>query len=162
MNKKFCIIILLAIVFGFSPALFSQENLILNGSFERISSGLPDFWARDVWRDADTVFLSEEGDALSGDYFATIKSGQPNDSKLLQRVKVDPDTCYKLSCWIKAHGADAEKKGANITVLGILETSPDFTDTRGEWEYTEFYVKNRTRSEGDDSIPQAGRLREYK
>ncbi len=141
MNKKFCIIILLAIVFGFSPALFSQENLILNGSFERVSSGLPDFWAKNVWRDGDTVFLSEEGDALSGDYFATIKSGQPNDSKLLQRVKVDPDTCYKLSCWIKAHGADAEKKGANITVLGILETSPDFTDTRGEWKYTEFYVK---------------------
>ena len=141
MNKKLCIIILAAIVLVFPSTLFSQENLILNSSFEKVSAGLPDFWTTDVWQKGDTVFLSEKEDAFSGDCFATIKSGQPNDSKLLQRVKVDPGTYYKLSCWIKAYGADVGKKGANITILGILDTSPDFTDTRGEWEYTDLYVK---------------------
>ncbi len=145
MNKKLCIIILAAIVLGFPSVLFSQENFILNGSFEKVSAGLPDFWTTDVWQKGDTVFLSEKEDAFSGDCFVTIKSGQPNDSKLLQRVKVDPDTCYRLSCWIKAYGADVGKKGANITVLGILDTSPDFTDTRGEWEYTDLYVKTGPR-----------------
>jgi dolichyl-phosphate-mannose-protein mannosyltransferase len=131
------------LLFVFPTQLLAAGNLLQNGGFEESVSALPAMWNTDVWsKEADAVIFSiEKGHAFSGSSYATIRNLKPNDSKLMQKVKVSPDTFYKLSCRIKSAKVPANVKGANITVLGILDTSADFHDTGGRWEYAELYGK---------------------
>lgn len=117
------------------------ENLLKNGSFENIDGGLPDVWSTDIYGDdlAGVRFSVENKGAYDGSNYATIENIRSNDAKLIQSIKVKPDTVYKLSCRIKAEGIGGNALGANITVLYILETSQDFKDTGGKWKYVELY-----------------------
>jgi Gpi18-like mannosyltransferase len=131
------------LLIAFPSQLFASDNLLQNGSFEDVVSGLPAMWDTDTWnKEADSVIFSvENGAAVSGNTYAVIQNLKSNDSKLMQKVKVIPNTIYKLSCWIRAGKVPPNVKGANITVLDILETSADFHDTGGRWEYAELYGK---------------------
>ncbi|MGE5551472.1 MAG: glycosyltransferase family 39 protein [Bacteroidota bacterium] len=145
------------LVLIFLPALFilsvlpigASANLIANGGFENVAAGQPEMWSRDVWVQGDdaTRFSVETGRAHTGARCAVIESYKENDAKLVQHVRVKPGTVYKLSCWIKAENAGPETKGANITVLGILETSKDLRDTQGKWEYVELYGRTGPKQE---------------
>jgi Gpi18-like mannosyltransferase len=131
------------LLIAFPSQLFASDNLLQNGSFQKVASGLPAMWNTDEWnKEMDSVVFGVKNDtSVSGSSYAVIQNLKPNDSKLLQKVKVSPNTIYKLSCWIKAWKVPSNVKGANITVLDILETSADFHDTGGRWEYTELYGK---------------------
>ncbi|WJH34897.1 glycosyltransferase 87 family protein [Paenibacillus sp. CC-CFT747] len=50
-----------------------------------------------------------------------------------------PNTTYRLSGFLRAEQADPSAKGANLSVIGPLETSADYKDTKGEWQYVELY-----------------------
>lgn len=116
------------------------ENLIINGDFESVNGNLPDKWDTDVYGDDSGVrFYVEDEGAYSGNHYVSIENIRPNDSKLVQRVKVKPETIYKLSCRIKAKSAAKDAVGANISVLHTWAFSKDFKDTKGRWEYVEFY-----------------------
>ena len=137
---------ILICIFGIASALgfphaAAGENLIQNGSFEKSRNALPLSWATDIWgTDTDGVkFFLEDGDAPSGNRYITIQNIRPNDSKLVQRVKVKPNSLYRLACWIKTEGVGKGTKGANITVLDIVVTSQDLKDTKGAWKHVELY-----------------------
>ena len=116
-------------------------NLVVNGGFEELNGVLPNLWATDVWLQGEDAsrFTVEEGQAHTGGFALTIESFKPNDAKLVQNLRVKPNTVYKLSCWVKASGVGAVSKGANLTVIGILDTSRDVRDTLGQWEFVELY-----------------------
>jgi Gpi18-like mannosyltransferase len=121
--------------------LHADENILRNGDFEDIAGGLPHMWSTDIYGEdhAGVRFYVESQGAYSGNNYVTIENIRPNDSKLTQYLTVKPNTIYKFSCWIKAEGIGDKALGANITVLDILETSRDFKDAEGNWEYVEFY-----------------------
>jgi Gpi18-like mannosyltransferase len=148
------VLFLLPFVFLFAAANIrvAGENLLKNGSFEDISDSLPSVWSTDIYgNDSTSVrFFVENKGAYDGSNYVTVENIRPNDAKLIQTVKVKPNTVYKLSCRIKAEGIGENALGANITVLHILETSKDFKDTGGKWEYVEFY--GRTGKKQDNLI----------
>ncbi len=139
MKKLKGIFIILIVLLSYS--IFSEENLIKNGSFEENDGKLTFFWETNTWKNnADIVkFYLEKSNAYSGKYCFTIENLEEDDSKLLQNVRVKPNTYYKLSCMIKAEGIGVERLGANITVLNIFGSSNDYKDTNGKWNYAEVY-----------------------
>ena len=151
------VLFLLPLVFLFAAANIgvAGENLLKNGSFEDISDSLPSVWSTDIYgKDFTGVrFFVENKGAYDGNNYVTIENIRPNDAKLIQTVKVKPNTVYKLSCRIKAEGIGENALGANITVFYILETSKDFKDTGRKWEYVELY--GRTGKKQDNLIVTA-------
>ena len=123
--------------------ILGQENLIQNGSFETPNENLPAMWETHSWKQDPNIakFYGESTGAHLGERYITIENIKPDDSKLIQHVKVKPNTLYKLSCWIKAEGIQENQLGANISALGILETSTNVKDTGGNWQYIELYGK---------------------
>ena len=87
-----------------------------------------------------TEFRVEEGDAHSGNRFVTIINNKENDARLKQVVKVEENTIYRVSCLIR-QPMGTDKKGANISIEGRLETSRDIRGTNDGWEETELYIK---------------------
>lgn len=129
---------LLGLILGAAPVR-AAENLLKNGSFEEGKEASS--WEQDVWNHGDTYskLLTVSDVFRTGGRSVLIESMRENDAKLVQTVKVKEDKLYRLSGWIKAESAGSGAKGANLSVLGALETSADFTDTKGEWQYAELY-----------------------
>jgi len=158
--KKVLFLFLFLFLFAAAKTGSAGENLLKNGSFEDISGGLPSMWSPDIYGDDYTsvrFFVGNKG-AYDGSNYVTIENIRPNDAKLIQTVEVKPNTIYKLSCRIKAEGIGKNALGANITVLYILETSMDFKDTAGKWEYVELYGRT---GEKQDHIIVSARLGGY-
>ncbi|WP_181907424.1 phospholipid carrier-dependent glycosyltransferase [Cohnella lupini] len=116
-----------------------DANLVLNGSFEETTADEPANWLRDAYLagEENSRLTVVEGDAHAGSRFATIENLQPNDAKWTQTVSVQPETLYKLSCWVRVGNAGEGATGANIGVLGIGTTSRDLTTPSGSWELLE-------------------------
>ncbi len=134
MNKLFSILI---IIF-FNLCFNLNANFIKNPGFEIASNNMPVEWIHSTWKNNGiSKFYIDDKNIHTGNYCLTIQNPEEDDSKLIQYVKVKPKTIYKLSGFIKASGINENKLGANITVLGILETSKDFKETYGEWKYVE-------------------------
>jgi dolichyl-phosphate-mannose-protein mannosyltransferase len=120
-------------------------NLVLNGDFEDVFKGQPNFWSKDAWHMEPEVtkVTSEKDGAYSGQYYVTIENVQSNDARLIQDVAVKPSTVYLLSCYVKASNVTPGKSGASICIMqpNFFEYSPHFEDTGGKWQYVEFAVK---------------------
>lgn len=115
------------------------DSLIVNGGFEQEVAGVPVGWSQDAWKtDGSTVFRLERTE--SG-VVAVVENIQPNDARWSQKVEVEPDTIYRLSGRVRAENVGMSATGANLTVLGILETSRDLKGTTG-WE--EVHLIGRT------------------
>jgi hypothetical protein len=56
---------------------------------------------------------------------------------------VEPDSYYKISCYIKTENVvkKDESKGANINIESRIETSRQIFNTSDGWEYAELYVQ---------------------
>lgn len=134
----FIVILLIA-----SMPCSAAEHLLANGGFEESDEAESASWVEDGWNAGPdyTRFSISREHAHSGAFSAKIVNLQPNDGKWVQRVKVQPGKLYKLSGWVLVEHAGEAAKGANLSVLGILETSRDLKDTRGRWEEVELYGK---------------------
>lgn len=125
--------------------LYSQENLVLNGDFEDLYQNLPNHWSKEAWLIEETVtrYYIESENPHSGNYYVTIENLQKNDARLTQVVAVKPFTYYRLSAWVKAGNCNADRLGANLSVMhpDLYTTSKDFKDTWGEWKYLEYNVR---------------------
>ncbi|RKP58171.1 phospholipid carrier-dependent glycosyltransferase [Cohnella endophytica] len=156
------LLLLIALLFPAASAFAEngETNLVINGSFEEVNADEPTNWSKDAYLAGDENSLMKvvEGDAHSGSRFATIESFQPNDAKWVQTVSVQPDSLYKLSCWVRVVQAGEGATGANISVLGIGTTSRDLTDSAGGWENVE--LVGRTGA-GQNQITVAVRLGGY-
>lgn len=114
--------------------------MIRNGSFEEVQAGIPVGWGQDLYvQDPGVSMLSVERDgAHTGSAYVRIRSIQPNDAKWVQLAAVQPDTLYRLTCWVRVEAAGDGSAGANISVLGIGSISQDLKDTGGQWQQVEF------------------------
>ncbi|HEY0828773.1 MAG TPA: glycosyltransferase family 39 protein, partial [Bacilli bacterium] len=136
-------IFFISVFLSYSSSVSAITNLIENGSFEEIESDTPVMWSKSFYdQTADaSKFTLESGQAKNGNQHVTIENLKPNDARWVQRIKVNPDTVYRLSGWMKAEGVDPNAAGANISVEGIAVTSVQFRDTQGEWQFVEMYGK---------------------
>ncbi len=153
MIKKFLFIIFLIVTVSISAGISlisfnpinvnAAENLILNGGFEDLSSGLPKDWYTNVYNTADnqTRFYIDSSSPHSGTNCMAIESLKAEDAKIIQKISVKPGTVYRLNCWVKADGVGGEGKGVNISVLGITDTSLDVIGTSTDWTEVELYGK---------------------
>ncbi len=118
-----------------------QENLLTNPGFEEVGNdGLPIGWYTDAYltREGISVFRAED-DAYNGDFAAVVENLDMNDARFAQHVKVNPNTMYRLSGWVKADDILDAGRGANLSIEGVYVFSESLYDTDGEWTYIETY-----------------------
>lgn len=129
----------------YAAAAEAAANMVQNAGFEEGAADVstPQGWEQDVWDKGTEVtkFRMDAEQGRTGTRSAVIENVGPNDAKLVQKLAVKPDTKYKLSAWTKVSQAGASAKGANVSVLGILDTSADVKDTNGEWKQLTLYGK---------------------
>ncbi|MCC3376139.1 glycosyltransferase family 39 protein [Cohnella sp. REN36] len=145
MKRGFALVWTLLLFFLFASAAQGQaaDNLIRNGGAEEANGSEPAPWTRETYAQsigAETSSLTLGSDGgHSGSGYLRIASPEPNDARWVQTVAVEPDTVYRLSAWVRASGADPARTGANVSVLGIGNTSADVKDTAGQWVPLEMY-----------------------
>lgn len=134
------IITILFLFLSFNDA-HAVENLLKNPDFEDIKDNLPVGWRTDTWiKDKKTTDFSIIKDKpFNGKNAVSIIVKEPDDSKILQDITVEPNSLYFFSCKIRAEGIPTDSKGANISVLGILQTSDELYDTKRGWKDVSFY-----------------------
>ena len=123
--------------------LSASDNLIVNDGFESDELGYLAMWSTEAYQnDAESVrFFATEEQKRTGARSFAIANLKPNDARALQWVRVEPDTYYRLSCWIMASGIGTEGVGANISVLGSTSAAGGLTDTKGQWQLVELWGK---------------------
>lgn len=130
-------LLLLALPFG---AL--AENLLVNGGFDALDSdGLPSGWYPDAYDQREGIStFGTTAEARTGGIAAVVENFGENDARFAQRVKVEPDSLYLLSGWIRADAIEDSGRGANISVSDLYDAcSSSVFDSRGEWVHVEMY-----------------------
>ena len=120
-----------------------EENLLSNPSFEEDVLGQLAMWQADSYLNNDEarrIFCSNQ-EVYDGRRSLVIVNILPNDSRVVQWLKVEPDTYYCLSAWVKAEGIAGADIAANISILGSISPSQSLKDTKGKWERLELYGK---------------------
>jgi dolichyl-phosphate-mannose-protein mannosyltransferase len=136
-----------------------DANLVANPGFESgPGKGLPPSWRSDEWNPGLTQFTQESDAAFEGSRYLRIESLDEDDAKLIQAVKVDADSYYRISVMARAKTTRPDRKGAYISVLNIFEGSNEARDTNGEWTELSFYGKT---AKGQKSIDLCLRLGGY-
>ena len=131
MRRVFAVFIALLFILALAPAAAAIDGeLLYNGDFS-VSSELQDLpagWYLDAWiSEGSEAYMQEEPD---GSTSVVLENLQENDARICQRVEVEPDTCYRLSCDIYAQGVFGGT-GATISVLDTFSSSEQFFDTDG-------------------------------
>ena len=122
-----------------AAGVWAEENLLQNGSFEENGT---DHWRPDTWQQLEgSLTVETVPSGKDGRYAVSMDSSIPEDSKLVQTVKVKPRTLYRLSGWIYVESDITGAKGANLSVLDITDTSQDVKEPGGGWVYRELYGK---------------------
>lgn len=127
----------------FTHLLANEENLLSNPGFEDDVLGQLAMWHIDAYLNNDEarrIFCSDQ-EVYQGKRSLVIVNILPNDSRVVQWLRVEPDTYYCLSAWVKAEGIAGADIAANISVLGSITPSASLKDTHGKWERLELYGK---------------------
>ena len=142
-NSSRLFLAVLTLLLFSASGIFAAVNLVKNPSFEDGTGAMPTEWQSGAYieKPGVTDFKWESNNAHSGKKYVTITNNSENDARFKQDVPVKENAFYKLSCWTKTKNVGAQNKGANISIEGKLETSPDIKGTNGKWESTELYAK---------------------
>ena len=100
--------------------------------------------------------VADGGSGSDPAVYVRVQNKLPNDSRWRQRVTVKPDTIYRLAAKVRAAGVEPGKTGANLSVLGLMETSISLYDTSGAWETVELYGKTGPSQETADILLRLG------
>jgi Gpi18-like mannosyltransferase len=138
--SPFSLIIILVVLFPLAPDAVAQ-NLLKNPDFEEATETRPSYWEYDTWiKDRNTAQIGlTTRDSHSAKTSIEIDVFEPDDVKVMQKIEVLPNRIYLFSCWVKARGIPTGAKGANLSALGILDTSESLYDTSGQWRELRFY-----------------------
>lgn len=134
----------LLLLLGMVPAAVGYaegQNMVSNAGFEEGQADVLQGWTQDVWVSGSetTQFALDRENTRSGNGAASIYNKQPNHAKWIQTIQVQPNTYYQITGWVKVAEAGAGASGANIFVLGVNGTFPEYSDTSGEWKPLSFY-----------------------
>lgn len=140
MRGKRIISVLLLFLLSSMPLSVQATNPIQNPGFEEGTSQDIYFWSKHAWGDNPGVadFALDEQIRHSDQKSARIVNNALTDARLRQEIKAEPNTHYRISCWIKTENVGSGAKGANISADGVLETSKDIKETH-DWEQVELY-----------------------
>ena len=107
-------------------------NLLLNASFEDKSANGAHGWKTQAWGGKDRVQWRVEESARTGKRCVSIRSDKGADAAWIAIVKLEPNTRYELSGWIKTRDIRGAKGAMfNIQALKGSET-PAVTGTK-DW-----------------------------
>ena len=134
----FFILLAAALLLPLPGAVAAEAELAANPGFEEGEGPDAYFWKSDSWEDKGE-FRWDASQKHTGQKSVCIINDRPTDSRYKQKLTVKPDTCYRLSCWIRTENAGSGTKGANISVEGLSHTSRDIKGTSVDWEYVELY-----------------------
>ena len=134
------ILLLLAAMLFLLPAAAEDGNLLHNGSFELLDGdGLPSGWYTQAWYNDGTVtsysMLTEGRTGMA----AVVDNLSVNDARFAQNVRVEPDTLYRLSGYVKALDVPDSGRGANLSIEGLHVYSQSVYNGTGDWELVELY-----------------------
>ncbi len=116
------------------------ENMLVNPEIALLD-GAALGWTADAWDPArSTLGVSADG-GVDGGSCLHIRNDIENDARFCQTVEVEPNSLYRLSCWIKAENIVGGTSGANISVENAFTYSNAVFDTDGEWVLSEMYGK---------------------
>lgn len=154
--------LLIIFIFAFLSLVVAAEgeNLVKNGSFEQINSGLPTQWS---FAEGDGRIVKAYNDAAGGNNSLYICNKNKMDTMVKQEVTLNKDKLYKVSARVKAKTAE-QAGSANITLYYVsnshgtkgIYTSKELMNTDGNWENIEFTISPR--NDIDDPITIAARL----
>jgi hypothetical protein len=129
---------LAGLIFGVLASLgtlSAQTTLLQNGSFETDTLGQLSFWHSDAFKNTDDArrVFTVESPLHTGKRSLGIVNLLPNDTRVVQWIEVEPDTYYRLSCWVMAENIAGGMIGANISILGSITPSASVKDTADKW-----------------------------
>ena len=106
---------------------------------------IPKGWIAGYQQEGSRVAASSE-EFCSGRYALKITSLAPNDAWLAQKVRVKPNTDYRLSGWLLTRSVGpAGRIGANFSLIAPgFYHSPDITGD-SMWLYTELNFRTHSR-----------------
>jgi len=139
--KRAILVVCVAFLLLFSASAYA-DNLIPNGSFEKVSSsGMPEEWYATAYRSQEgySRMAASTAKAYSGQYSAVVENASSNDARFTCTVKVKPESLYRLSGYVFVEKMEDTGNGANFGVEGIYSFSEGVFDTNGEWKYIEWY-----------------------
>ncbi len=136
-----CLLLVLAAALLIPMAAAAEENLLENGSFEKLDgSGMPAGWYTDAYLDQPGYTeYTVTGEAKDGQHAAVVENFGANDARLAQIVSVDPDSIYCLSGYVKAENIPDAGLGANLSVAGVYVFSDSLYGTDGAWRELTLY-----------------------
>lgn len=70
-----------------------------------------------------------------------IVAATPNDARFVQELAVEPDSVYRFACRARSENIGDSARGAGISVLEVMDGSPDIKGSVNEWQLLEFYGK---------------------
>ena len=133
----FCLILSMACFLSCARS----ENLLSNPGFEELDrDGMPAGWFTDAYNQEEgyTLFTVSEEDATEGERAACIRNFGENDARFSQRVRVEPESLYRLSGYIRTEQVEGGK-GANFSVEGLYTFSTCIYDTSEGWQFITWY-----------------------
>lgn len=142
MRRMRFILLLLSIVLALMPTGMAEEtNLLVNPGFEELGSdGLPSGWYTDAYvAQAGYTTYAVSDEAREGQHSAVVNNIGMNDARFVQRVRVEPESLYRLSGWIKVEDMVDSGRGANLSIEGVYVFSESVYDADGQWHYVELY-----------------------
>ena len=97
-----------------------------------------------------TKFTRDKDIKYTYDYSYKLESKDFNDAIFYKKIKVEPNTPYKLTCMVKTENIENEdnkkNSGAQIAIVGTTETSDSIVGTN-EWQKLEFIFDSKNREE---------------
>ena len=97
-----------------------------------------------------TKFYRDSKIKFSNDYSYKIESPNYNDAIFYKKIKVKPETPYKLSCMVKTEGVQNEdngtESGAQMSIVDTTECSDSIIGTT-DWQKLEFIFDSKNREE---------------
>lgn len=95
-------------------------------------------------------FTRDKEVTYSYDYSYKIESKNYNDTIFYKKIKVEPNTPYKLTCMVKTENVENQKEkfnaGAQISIADTTECSESLVGTN-DWKKLEFIFDSKNRDE---------------
>lgn len=125
--KKLLSILLTVLLLAFAvPVLANGGNVVQNGDFEKVSDydRLPQGWSFHSYEAEQNANYGNasafsEADDVRGGIVLHISVISNDDAAVYQTVAVEPNTIYRLSCYIKTQNV-FDGAGANIALRGQI------------------------------------------
>jgi hypothetical protein len=146
MKRKIVLTAFAALTLNLAAAFLHAEeaNAVYNGGFEESYADRVLGWTGAAFKGMaqSVLFFPTDAQKKSGARSYVIANLEPNDSYLIQWVRVRPRTTYLVSAWVFTEGIDSESVGASVCVYGIQQAPAFVLNTDGQWRKIEFYAQS--------------------